>query len=182
MYKAACLLLVALFGVAYAVPSQYDAEQVWVAGNLSFPLPSNALVGGLDPYGYKLYVGRLNFTGTIAPCSVVAETGVAAGNTELYTFTARNYQLLTTKDNMAYEWIRSYDGILEENAVSVGTSALNERVFICRAKSDDGIIIGSLFLTKKTCLVSALTTFNYIHSYDKYEVLIASPKANATYY
>ncbi|XP_034482877.1 uncharacterized protein LOC117788270 [Drosophila innubila] len=182
MYKVACLLLVALFGVVYAVPSQYDSEQVWLPGNLSYPLPSNALVGGFDSFGYKLYVGRVNFTGTIAPCSVKAATGVADGNTELYTFTERTYQLLTTKDNMDYEWIRSYDGILEDNAVSVGTSALNERVFICRAKSDDGIIVGSLFLTKKACLIKGLTTFNYIHSFDKYEVLIAVPKTNAKYY
>lgn len=158
-----------------------DAEQVWVAGNLSYPIPSNALIGGVDPYGYKLYVGRLNFTGTIAPCSVKAETGVASGNTDKYTFIERNYQILTARNNMDYEWIRSYDGILEDDAVSVGTSSSNERVFICRAKSDEGIIIGSLFLTKKACLIQALTTFNYIHSFDKYEVLVAVPKTNATY-
>ncbi|KAL7731567.1 hypothetical protein ACLKA6_013097 [Drosophila palustris] len=59
MHKVACLLIVALFGVVYAFPSQYDTDETWVAGNLSYPLPSNVLVGGLDPYGYKLYVGRV---------------------------------------------------------------------------------------------------------------------------
>lgn len=180
MYKVACLLVVALFGVVYAVPSQYDAQHIWVPGNLSYPLPSNAVVGGLDPYGYKLYVGRVNYTGTIAPTSVVAETGIAKGDTEVYTFTARTYQLLTTQDSMDYEWIRSYDGILEENAVSVGTSTSNERVFICRTKSEGGIIIGSLFLTKKACLLQGLT-YDYIHSFDKYEVLVAVPKTNKTF-
>ncbi|XP_034481690.1 uncharacterized protein LOC117787310 isoform X2 [Drosophila innubila] len=181
MYKSACLLVIALFGVVYAVPSQYDAEQTWVAGNLSYPLPSNALVGGLDPYGYKLYVGRVNFSGSVVPVRVVAETGIASGSTDIVPFTTRTYQLLTTSDNMDYEWTRSYDGILEENAVSVGTSGWNERVFICRARTDGGVIIGTLLLTRKACLLQALS-YEYIHSFDKYEVLIAQPKNNGTFY
>ncbi|KAM8708562.1 hypothetical protein ACLKA7_015525 [Drosophila subpalustris] len=181
MQKVACLLIVALFGVLYAVPAQYDTDQTWVAGNLSYPLPSNVLVGGLDPYGYKLYVGRVKFSGTVVACRVVAETGIASCSTDIKPFTTRTYQLLTTKDNVEYEWIRSYDGILEENAVSVGTSAWNERVFICRAKTDGGVIIGTLLLTKKACLFQALS-FEYIQSFDKYEVLVALPKNNETYY
>ncbi|XP_034481691.1 uncharacterized protein LOC117787310 isoform X3 [Drosophila innubila] len=177
MYKSACLLVIALFGVVYAVPSQYDAEQTWVAGNLSYPLPRNALVGGLDPYGYKLYVGRVSFSGTIVPVRVVAETGIASGSTDILPFTTRTYQLLTTNNNMDYEWIRSYDGILEENAVSVGTSGWNERVFICRAKTEGGVIIGTLLLSRKACLLQALS-YEYIQSFDMYEVLIALPKSN----
>jgi len=152
-----------------------------VAGNLSYPLPSNAFVGGLDPYGYKLYVGRVIYSGSVVPCRVVAETGIASCNTDSLPYTARTYQLLTTKDDMDYEWIRSYDGILEENAVSVGTSAWNERVFICRAQSSGGVIIGSLFLTKKTCVLQAVS-HEYIQTFSKYEVLVAQPKSNGTYY
>ncbi|XP_060656173.1 uncharacterized protein LOC132791320 [Drosophila nasuta] len=180
MYKIACFLLVALFGVVLCVPSQYDFNQKWVTGNLSYPLPSNPLVGGLDPYGYKIYVGRVNFTATVVPVNVVAETGIASGNTNNVPFQARNYHLLTTKDDLDYQWIRSYDGHLEDYAVTVGTSSWNEMVYICRAKSDGGIIIGSLFLTTKRCLLTAFG-YEYIHAVEKYEVLVAVPKNETSY-
>ncbi|KAH8261295.1 hypothetical protein KR044_006762, partial [Drosophila immigrans] len=148
-----------------------DAEFTWVTGNLSLTVPSNAVIGGFDPYGYYTYVGRVVYATNILPARVVAETGLAHFNTDTISHKLVNYQLLVTQPNTTFEWIRSFDGYQETNAVAVGTTHWNERVFICRAKADGGLLIGTLFLSKQTCIIKSGDL--PLRQFDKYEVLIA---------
>ncbi|SPP76500.1 uncharacterized protein LOC117579603 [Drosophila guanche] len=173
MYKVACIVF-ALFAVASAVPSAFDTEHVWKAGNLSYPFPGNAILGGFDPYGYNIYIGRVKYSNTILPARVVAETGVAYFNNQLTSSKATSYDLLVAGRNVNYLWVRSFDGLYERYAVSVGTSVYNERVFMCRAKTDGGLLIGSLFLSEKLCIIKHETLA--LRKFDKYEVLVGQPK------
>ncbi|EDW79610.1 uncharacterized protein Dwil_GK20578 [Drosophila willistoni] len=170
MYYKFVGLVLALCAVAYGLPSAYDTENVWVAGNLSYPFPSNAILGGFDPYGYKIYVGRVKYSSDILPARVVAETGTANFNTDYTSSKAFLYDLLVSTGNNTYGWARSFDGFYEKNAVSVGTSAKSEPTYICRAKTDGGIIFGTLYLTKKLCYIKSDTLS--MRTFDKYEVLI----------
>ncbi|EDW29498.1 GL22740 [Drosophila persimilis] len=178
MYKAACLVL-ALCAVASAVPSAYDTEHVWKAGNLSYPFPNNAILGGFDPYGYNIYIGRVKFGTTIVPARVVAETGVAYFNNQLTASKATTYDILVIERDYKYVWVRSFDGLYEFGSVAVGTSNFNERVFMCRAKTDGGLLIGMLMLSEKLCIIKHETLA--LRKFDKYEVLVALPK-NGTIY
>jgi len=53
---------------------------------------------------------------------------------------------------------------------TVGTNALNDRVFICRVRCDEAVFIGTLYLAKRTCIVKYenLPT----RQFDKYEILV----------
>ncbi|XP_022218272.1 uncharacterized protein LOC111071309 [Drosophila obscura] len=178
MYKVACVVF-ALFAVGSAVPSTFDTEHVWKAGNLSYPFPGDAILGGFDPYGYNIYIGRVKYSNTILPARVVAETGVAYFNNQLTSSKATTYDLLVAQRNVKYLWVRSFDGLYERYSVSVGTSNLNERVFMCRAKTDGGLLIGSLFLSEKLCIIKHETLA--LRKFDKYEILVAQP-TNGTIY
>ncbi|KAH8411170.1 hypothetical protein KR222_009323, partial [Zaprionus bogoriensis] len=148
-----------------------DTEYNWVSGNLSYPIPANAVIGGFDPYGYYTYVGRLTYLTNILPARVVAETGIAYFNTDAVSHKLLNYQLLVTQPGVDFEWVRSYDGHHEKNAVSVGTTHWNERVFICRSKADGGLLVGTLFLSKKACIIKNEDL--PLRQFDKYEILVA---------
>ncbi|XP_017058885.1 uncharacterized protein LOC108099767 [Drosophila ficusphila] len=179
MYKAACLVL-ALFAVALAVPSTYDTEHVWKAGNLSYVVPDNAVLGGFDPYGFNTYVGRVIYANSILPARVVVETGVAYFNTETLSSKLLVYDILVAERNVNYVWVRSFDGFYEKGAVAVGTTNKNERVFCCRAKTDGGVLIGTLLLSQKLCIIKHETLA--LRKFDKYEVLVAQAKGNGTLY
>ncbi|XP_016930868.4 uncharacterized protein [Drosophila suzukii] len=178
MYKVACLVL-ALFAVAYAIPSAYDTEHVWRAGNLSFVIPDNAVLGGFDPYGFNTYVGRVKYINDILPARVVAETGVAYFNTPTVSSKLLIYDILLADRYTNYVWVRSFNGFYEKGAVAVGTTAKNERVFCCRAKTDGGVLIGTLLLSEKLCIIKHETL--PLRKFDKYEVLVAQP-VNGTIY
>ncbi|XP_017089892.2 uncharacterized protein [Drosophila bipectinata] len=179
MYKVV-VLVVALFAVANAVPSAYDTEQVWRAGNLSYSVPSTAILGGYDPYGYGTYVGRVKAGNDILPARILVETGTAYYNTETASGKSLIYDFLVAERNVKYVWQRSFDGFYEKNSVAVGTTAKNELVYICRAKSDGGILIGTLFLRTKMCIIKHDNLS--LQKFSKYEVLVAQPKSNGTFY
>lgn len=157
-----------------------DTEYTWTAGNLSYPLPANAVIGGFDPYGYYNYVGRLMYTNSVYPARVVSETGVAHFNTATISHQLLTYQLLVKDPQVDFVWQRSYDGYQETGAISVGTTHWNERVFICRSKSDGGLLMGTLLLTKNACIIKSDDL--PLRQYDKYEILVAKPKNNSTLY
>lgn len=200
MYKVVALI-VTLFAVANAIPSAYgkdskfrifeytytkqnksflDTEQVWVAGNLSYTIPTNAIVGGYDPYGYPTYVGRVKAGTDILPARVVVESGTAYYNTATTSGKSLIYDFLVAERNVHYVWQRSYDGFYENNAVAVGTTPKNERVYICRSKCDGGILIGTLLLSQKMCIIKHESLS--LNKFAKYEVLVARPKTNGTIY
>ncbi|KAH8368605.1 hypothetical protein KR084_001229 [Drosophila pseudotakahashii] len=179
MNKVACLVL-ALFAVAYAVPSTYDTENVWRAGNLSYVIPDNAVLGGFDPYGFNTYVGRVKYINDILPARVVAETGTAYFNTQTISSKALTYDILVADRNVKYVWVRSYDGFYEKGLVAVGTTVKNERVFCCRAKADGGVLIGTLILSDKVCIIKHETLA--LRKFDKYEALVAQAINGTIYY
>lgn len=139
-------------------------------------MTSSVIVGGFDPYGYYTYIGRVTYGNNILPARVVAETGLAYFNTDKVSYKLVAYQLLTTQPTLDYEWVRSFDGNYEKGAVSVGTTHWNERVFICRAKADGGLLIGTLFLSLKNCIIKSEDL--PLRQFDKYEILVAKPKTN----
>ncbi|XP_017030929.1 uncharacterized protein [Drosophila kikkawai] len=179
MYKAACLVL-ALFAVANAVPSTYDTEHVWKAGNLSYIVPQDAILGGFDPYGYNTYVGRVKSGSDILPARVVVETGTAYFNTETASSKLLVYDILVAERNLRYVWVRSFDGFYEKGAVAVGTNVKNERVYCCRARTDGGLLIGTLLLSQKVCIIKHETLA--LRKFDKYEVLVAQQFNGTVYY
>lgn len=157
-----------------------DTEYKWVEGNLSYPVPANAIIGGFDPYGYYTYVGRVIWDYNVLPARVVTETGIAHFNTDTFSAKILNYQLLIKEPNVDFVWQRSYDGFREEGAVSVGTTRSNERVFICRSRSDGGLLVGTLYLSKQACIIQSDTL--PLRKFDKYEILVAKEKKNSTFY
>ncbi|KAH8370925.1 hypothetical protein KR093_005556 [Drosophila rubida] len=152
----------------------YDNTDNWVLGDKTKNFPENAVLGGFDPTGYNLYVARTVSGSNILPARVVAETRVGTFNTDTAVNTATSYELLVSNATLSYQWVRSYDGYREKNAVSVGTNATNDQVFICRARSDSGQIIGTLYLAQKKCYVRYGTLS--LKTFDKYEVLVREQK------
>ncbi|XP_016984748.1 uncharacterized protein LOC108048524 [Drosophila rhopaloa] len=180
MYKVASLVL-ALFAVVYAVPSAYDTVHVWRAGNLSYTVPENAILGGFDPYGYNTYVGRVKYVNDVLPARVVVETGTAYFNTPTASSKLLVYDLLVAERNVNYVWVRSFDGFFEKGLVAAGTTSKNELSFFCRARADAGYLIGTLLLSsQKTCIIKHESLS--LRKFDKYEVLVAQPKGNGTLY
>ncbi|KAH8332991.1 hypothetical protein KR074_005222, partial [Drosophila pseudoananassae] len=150
---------------------KYEILQVWVAGNLSYVIPSNALVGGYDPNGYNTYVGRVKAGNDILPARIVVETGIAYYNTETVSGKLLIYDFLVAERNVNYVWQRSYDGFYEKNSVAAGTTVKNERVYFCRSKTDGGLLIGTLLLPQKVCIIKHESLS--LRKLDKYEVLVA---------
>ncbi|XP_016931251.2 uncharacterized protein [Drosophila suzukii] len=160
--------LFALFLVAFANPEDYDTEHTWVAGNLSLSFPANAVLGGVSTKGYYVYVGRVKYGG-VFPVQVVAETGWITWHNGTYAYQGTKfYDILVTSSNSSLEWITSHNGKYERGLVAVGTSTIDELVFVCRAITPVGQLPGTLILGSKVCCVAGSTA-----KYDKYEVLVA---------
>ncbi|XP_030372060.1 uncharacterized protein LOC115622297 [Scaptodrosophila lebanonensis] len=146
-----------------------DTIHTWVPGNVSLPLPRGAVFAGLDPDWYNIYVGRLHPANNgVYPAKIKLPTGAIylAGTTSKYW--TKSYDILIATDGRSYEWVRSFDGHLERNAVSVGTSSSGERVYICRVLLDGAVVMGNLFGQSRVC---AAKHDSYVES-DKYEVLV----------
>ncbi|XP_037710394.1 uncharacterized protein LOC119547565 [Drosophila subpulchrella] len=160
-------LVVALFAL-FLVAIDYDTKHTWVAGNLSLSVPANAVLGGVSTKGYYVYVGRVKYGG-VFPVHVVAETSWITWHNGTYAYQGtKSYDILVTSRNSSFEWITSHDGKYERGLVAVGTSTIDELVFVCRAITPVGQLPGTLILGLKVCCVSGSTA-----KYDKYEVLVA---------
>ncbi|XP_030555601.1 uncharacterized protein LOC115758941 [Drosophila novamexicana] len=173
------LIFAQLLGTIYC--GVYDNTDRWVLSDKTQNFPENAVLGGIDSYGYENYVGRVVYSSSILPARVRSETGYTTYNTDTLANQATSYELLIANETVSYHWVRSYDGFRERNAVSVGTSALNERVYVCRARTDGGIFIGTLYLAQKVCFIR-YENFP-LRQISKYEVLVrqVSPAAWAPF-
>ncbi|XP_030372879.1 uncharacterized protein LOC115622899 [Scaptodrosophila lebanonensis] len=165
---ALVLVFVQLLGAIHG--GVYDNTNLWVASDKTLELPESAVLGGFDPYGYYIYVGRVVYSSSILPARIVPETGTATYNTESLSNSATSYQVLVANETVSYHWVRSFDGYREKNAVSVGTSATNDRVFVCRAKTDGALLVGTLYLAQRVCIIKYQDL--PLRKFDKYEVLI----------
>ncbi|KAL7731564.1 hypothetical protein ACLKA6_013094 [Drosophila palustris] len=173
MYSAKQLSLLALVLAQLLGAIQcgvYDRTDTWVLSDKSKNFPENAVLGGFDTSGYDNYVGRVTYSSYILPARVVAETGSATYNTETVANTATSYELLVANETVSYHWKRSFDGYFEKNAVSVGTSNVNDRVYVCRGRTDSGLFIGTLILSQKYCIIRYGNL--PLRQLAKYEVLV----------
>ncbi|XP_034105826.1 uncharacterized protein LOC117568975 [Drosophila albomicans] len=166
------LVLAQLLGVINC--GVYDYTDTWVLSDKTKNFPDNAVLGGFDPNGYDNFVGRVVYSSSILPARIVAETGSASYNTESLANTATSYELLVANDTMSYHWVHSYDGYREKNAVSVGTSYTNERVYVCRCRTDGALFIGTLYPAQRTCIVRYGNL--PLRQLEKYEVLVRKSK------
>ncbi|XP_052844229.1 uncharacterized protein LOC128257311 [Drosophila gunungcola] len=148
----------------------YSTEDKWVLIDKTMDLPEEAVLGGFDPDGYYNYVGRVVYSSSILPARVVPELGKATYNTDTLGNQATTYEVLVSNATVSYHWIRSFDGYREKNAVAVGTSATNDRVFICRVRCDESLFIGTLYLAKRMCIVKYDNL--PLRQFDKYEILV----------
>ncbi|XP_023174927.1 uncharacterized protein LOC111602196 [Drosophila hydei] len=165
----ACVLIVAqLLGAVQC--GVYDNTDSWLLSDKSKAFPENAVLGGYDSYGYENFVGRVLYSSSILPARVRAETGYATYNTDSIANQVTSYELLLSNETVSYDWVRSFDGFRERNAVSVGTSAANERVYVCRGRTDGGIFIGTLYLAQKVCFIRYENS--PMRQLSKYEVLV----------
>ncbi|XP_034104656.1 uncharacterized protein LOC117568275 [Drosophila albomicans] len=177
MYSAKQLSLLALVLAQLLAVIQggvNDNTDNWVVADKTKNFPENAVLGGFDSTGYNLYVGRTTSGTSILPVRVIAETRVATFNSDTAVSTATTYDLLVSNATLSYNWVRSFDGYRESNAVSVGTNSTNDQVFICRARGNSAQIIGTLFPAQKKCLIRYGTLA--MNSYDKYEILVREHK------
>ncbi|XP_017859087.1 PREDICTED: uncharacterized protein LOC108611122 [Drosophila arizonae] len=150
--------------------SSYDNTDNWVISDKTYNFPENAVLGGIDSDGYYSYVGRTDYASSVLPARVRAETGYATFNNDSLGKRAPYYELLVSNATLTYHWVRSYDGFREKHAVSVGTTVQDERVYVCRAKTDGGIFIGTLYLSKRLCFIRD-ESFP-LRQFSKYEVLV----------
>ncbi|EDV51909.1 uncharacterized protein LOC6546393 [Drosophila erecta] len=148
----------------------YSHEDMWVYLDKTMDVPDEAILGGVDPEGYNTYVGRVAYSSNILPARVVPELGKATYNTDTLGNQASTYEVLVSNATVSYHWIRSFDGFREKSAVSVGTNAANDRVYICRARCDEALFIGTLYLAKRMCIVK-YDNFP-LRQFDKYEILV----------
>ncbi|XP_034481378.1 uncharacterized protein LOC117787042 [Drosophila innubila] len=152
----------------------YDDTDTWAYGYKWEEFPDNAVLGGFDPDGYDNFVGRVVYSSSILPARVVAEYGNATYNTETLANTATSYELLVANETVSYHWKRSFDGHLEKNAVSVGTSNVNNRVYVCRGRTDSALLIGTFILSQKYCIIRYGNL--PLRQLSKYEVLVRKRK------
>ncbi|XP_017010042.2 uncharacterized protein [Drosophila takahashii] len=173
MYSTKSSVIVAVVLVQLVALIQggvYSTEDKWVYLDKTMDLPEEAVLGGVDPDGYYNYVGRVVYSSNILPARVVPELGKATYNTDTLGNQATTYEVLVSNATVSYHWIHSFDGFREKNAVSVGTNASNDRVFICRVRCDEALFIGTLYLARRTCIVKYENL--PLRSYDKYEILV----------
>ncbi|XP_017030930.1 uncharacterized protein [Drosophila kikkawai] len=173
MFSAKSSVLIALILVQLVALIQggiYSLEDKWVVADKTVDLPENAVLGGFDPEGYYNYVGRVVYSSNILPARVVPELGRANYNTDTLGNQGTSYEVLVGNATVSYHWIRSFDGYREKNAVSVGTNAANDRVFICRVRCDEALFIGTLYLSKRMCIVKHENL--PLRQFDKYEILV----------
>ncbi|KAH8264854.1 hypothetical protein KR038_003964, partial [Drosophila bunnanda] len=147
-----------------------ERHDKWVIVDKTVDLPEEAVFGGFDPEGYYNYVGRVIYSSNVLPARVVPELGRANYNTDTLGNQATSYEVLVGNATVSYHWIRSFDGFREKNAVSVGTNAVNDRVFICRVRCDEALFIGTLYLNKRMCIVKHENL--PLRQFDKYEILV----------
>ncbi|XP_017111712.1 uncharacterized protein LOC108135480 [Drosophila elegans] len=164
------LVVVLLQMVVHIQGGVYNTEDNWALVDRTRDLPEEAVLGGYDPEGYYNYVGRVTYVSSILPARVVAELQRATYNTDTLNFATVNYEVLVSNATVSYHWIRSFDGYREKNAVSVGTDTVNNRVFICRIHCDDALFIGTLYLSKRKCIVKYDNL--PVREFDKYEILV----------
>ncbi|XP_020801915.1 uncharacterized protein LOC110178954 [Drosophila serrata] len=173
MFSAKSSVIVAVILVqlvAFIQGGIYSTDDKWVVVDKTVDLPEEAVFGGFDPEGYYNYVGRVVYSSNILPARVVPELGRANYNTDTLGNQATSYEVLVGNATVSYHWIRSFDGFREKNAVSVGTNAVNDRVFICRVRCDEALFIGTLYLNKRMCIVKHENL--PLRQFDKYEILV----------
>ncbi|XP_043950983.1 uncharacterized protein LOC108028190 [Drosophila biarmipes] len=156
--------------VAFIQGGLYSTLDTWVYLDKTLDIPDEAVLGGIDSAGYYNYVGRVAYSSNILPARVVPELGKATFNTDTLANQVTTYEVLVSNATVSYHWVRSFDGFREKNAVSVGTNASNDRVFICRIRCDEGLFIGTLYLAKRACIVKYENLFT--RQSDKYEILV----------
>ncbi|EDW79609.1 uncharacterized protein Dwil_GK20577 [Drosophila willistoni] len=177
MYSPKHLIVLAAILVQFVASihgGTYNNEDHWVYLDKTTDIPDGTVLGGFDSDGYYNYVGRVLYSSAVLPARVVPELSKATYNTETLGNVAATYEVLVANETVSYEWIRSYDGYREKNAVSVGTDATNNRVFICRAISDQGLFIGTLYLAKRACIIKYESY--PLRTFAKYEILIRKRK------
>ncbi|KAH8333017.1 hypothetical protein KR074_011343 [Drosophila pseudoananassae] len=167
--SAILTIIIAQF-VAFIQGGVYNNQDKWVLMDKTMDLPENAVFGGIDPANYYSYVGRTVYSSSIMPTRVVPELGKATFNTETSSMEATSFEVLVSNETISYHWKRSFDGFREKNAVSVGTNSANDRVFICRARSNTAYIIGTLVMTQRSCIIKYETL--PVRYHDKYEILV----------
>ncbi|EDW02987.1 uncharacterized protein LOC6562449 [Drosophila grimshawi] len=170
---ALALIFAQLLGAIHC--GEYDNIDNWVISYKSKNFPENAVLGGFDPAGYRNYVGRTLYSASVVPARIRAETGYVTFNTESVANTATFYEVLVSNATLSYHWVHSFDGFREDNAVCVGTSSTDERVYICRAKTDGGLLIGTLYPDIRTCIIRYENL--PLRKFEKYEVLVRKNKS-----
>ncbi|SPP76502.1 uncharacterized protein LOC117579299 [Drosophila guanche] len=167
------LILVQLVGLIQS--GSYNNEDTWVYIYPAMDFPNKAVVGGLDSDGYYNYVGRSVYSSSILPARVVPELKKATYNSDTVSYQTTSLEVLVSNYTVSYHWQRSFDGFLEKNAVSVGTNSNNDNVYICRFRADQGLLMGTLYLANRTCIVKYGEM--PLRKQEKYEILVRERKA-----
>jgi hypothetical protein len=163
-------VIVVSAGCLLAAPAR--AELAWVPARDGF-VPQNAVVGGNESNGERLYVCRAAHNGGFHPGKVRAAFKgcyFGAGGAE---HAAPSYEVLVGGPVV---WVPAQDGAVPPNAVRGGREGSGETLFICRASFEGGIHSGKLRPAFRGCNISYARKEHTVH---QYQVLALQPAAPA---
>ncbi|XP_018346986.1 PREDICTED: uncharacterized protein LOC108751364 [Trachymyrmex septentrionalis] len=113
----------------------------WVSRVSSQSLPENAIIGGRDSDGSKLYVGRAFHDGDMLPAKVIPDKGVAYVCHNGEEHPKDNYEVLVQGE---FAWEFCSNGEVPEDAIIAGQTADGEPLYVGRALHNGSQTIGKV--------------------------------------
>ncbi|KYN04850.1 hypothetical protein ALC62_04234, partial [Cyphomyrmex costatus] len=111
----------------------------WVSRVSSQSLPENAVTGGRDTDGSKLYVGRAFHDGDMLPAKVIPDKGVAYVCHNGEEHPKDNYEVLVQGE---FAWEFCNNGEVPEDAIIAGQTADGEPLYVGRVLHSGSQTIG----------------------------------------
>ncbi|KAJ6225050.1 hypothetical protein RDWZM_003595 [Blomia tropicalis] len=115
----------------------------WQRGSNGF-VSDDAVIGGNDVNGERIFVGRVHHGGDLIPGKIVPSHGVLyvpyAGDEHSH----REYEFLVKPNYGDYMWTNTADGDVPGNAVMGGNTSDGENLFIGRAFYEGSWVVGKV--------------------------------------
>jgi len=146
----------------------YHAVAQWTRAGGGWVPPNEAVEGGYDVGGERIYVGRALQDGDCIPGKVVPSHGccyVAYGGRE---HSHSDYQVLTSNSGHELAWINASGSDIPTGAVQGGVTADGEPLFIGRHEHEGSWVIGKVHPSHGSLYIPF---GGEEHAYSEYEIL-----------
>ncbi|CAO1422986.1 unnamed protein product [Diamesa serratosioi] len=117
------------------------AGQAWVSSKLGLPIPSKAVLAGIDADGSAMYVGRVYHDGDCLIAKVIPSKKFAYACRNGHEISKQNFEFLCHE---SVRWVSSSNGQIIENALSVGTTYEGETLYIGRGTYEGSLTVGKI--------------------------------------